>query len=658
MEPQLETALQQHFGFGAFREGQRAVIASVLAGTPTLGIMPTGAGKSLCFQLPALLLPGLTLVVSPLVALMKDQVDALAARGIPATFVNSTLSDSERRERLYRALRGEARLLYVAPERFRAPRFIEALSAVPLALMAIDEAHCISQWGHDFRPDYARLGEVRAALKPARIVALTATATPEVRADIVAALGLVEPKIFVAGFDRQNLFLEVRHLRSGKQKLAAALELASSGEPGIVYAATRKKAERLAADLTGRGVSTAVYHAGLETNARSEVQDRFMAGAARVVVATNAFGMGIDKPDIRFVVHAQVPRAVESYYQEIGRAGRDGAPARALLLFNHADVFLQERLIASSYPSPTLVRDVWEKLRFEPLVRTPVAQLAAQLGAEEQLTHAAVKLLERAGHLDRGARGDGPAEIAVLDRLTPKLGHLGLLLEVLRARIGEGRSDEVFLEELSGATGLSLLAVRRVLAQLSREELIAYRPPFAGRAIGVQDLGLPAHQLRIDFAAVERRAAQSRLLLKRMAAYAYARSCRRGYILRYFGERAATHCGACDLCAPIRPRRVRPLRSASADTSYELLEHGFGLEEVARLRGISVETALSHLVAALKQGRPVEVDRYVTPERQARIRAALQRQPRARLGELHRALGDISYGELRLTLLAKPRAEG
>ena len=545
------------------------------------------------------------------------------------------------------------KLLYVAPERFRVTQFVDALSKVPLALLAVDEAHCISQWGHDFRPDYTRLGEVRAILKPPRTVALTATATPEVRADIVRALGLTRPLVFVAGFDRPNLYLEVRQLRTWRQKLTATLELARGGQSGIVYAATRKKAERLAVDLGARGVTSEAYHAGLAPEARSSVQQRFMSGHTRVVVATNAFGMGIDKPDIRFVVHAQVPRAVEAYYQEVGRAGRDGDPATALLLFNHADVYLQERLLASSYPTPSLVRDVWERIRFEPLVRTPIAALATQVGAEEPQVHAAVKLIERAGHLDRGARGDGPAELAILDRLQPKLGHLGLVLDCLREKIRGDGATALYLEELVGAVGLPLLAVRRALAQLAREGLIAYKPPFAGRALAIRDLGLPSGELGIDFEALARREEQSKRLLKRMASYAYAKSCRRGFILRYFGDRAPQRCGRCDLCAPRRGRRSSP-STASAESSWSLMDQGFSLAEVARLRGITAETALGHLAVAARLGRPVALDRFVPPARQARIRALLAKNPEARIGELQRALGDVSYAELRLTLAVEP----
>jgi superfamily II DNA helicase RecQ len=257
---QAQEGLVRHFGLAEFRPGQAQVISSVLSGRNTVVVMPTGAGKSLCYQLPAMLLPGVTLVISPLIALMKDQVEQLTARGIPATFINSSLSDMDRADRIRRLRAGEYKLVYVAPERFRSPSFLDALAQVGVDLLAVDEAHCISQWGHDFRPDYAQLGQVRKRLRPPRTVALTATATPEVRDDIDSA-------------------------------------------------------------LCERGVNAILYHAGMDDDARRRAQDEFMSGKDAVAVATNAFGMGIDKPDIRFVAHANIPKAVEAYYQEIGRVG-------------------------------------------------------------------------------------------------------------------------------------------------------------------------------------------------------------------------------------------------------------------------------------------------------------------------------------------------
>src|SRR6185312_1047406 len=285
------------------------------------------------------------------ISLMKDQVDALTARGVPAAYINSSIGPDERAERLRAAVRGELRLLYVAPERFRAPGFAATLAKAQPALLAVDEAHCMVEWGHDFRPDYARLGEVHAQLGANRIVALTATATPDVRREIAIALGMEEPAVFVRGFDRTNLQLSVAPVQVGEDKLRHVLRLLAApearGAPAIVYAATRKKAAEVASSLRDEGVTARAYHAGLSDEERAEVQDAWMRDEVRVVVATNAFGMGVDKRDVRLVVHHELPGSAEAYYQEAGRAGRDGLPASCVLLFNHADVRLREFLIAS-----------------------------------------------------------------------------------------------------------------------------------------------------------------------------------------------------------------------------------------------------------------------------------------------------------------------
>ncbi|HSN33845.1 MAG TPA: ATP-dependent DNA helicase RecQ, partial [Ideonella sp.] len=351
MSLSIDDALAR-FGLTRFRPGQREIIEAVLAGRPTIAVLPTGAGKSLCYQLPAVALERLAVVVSPLISLMKDQVDALSARGIPATFINSSIPPDERAERLRAAVRGELRLLYVAPERFRAPGFAETLARAEPALLAVDEAHCMVEWGHDFRPDYARLGEVRARLAPPRLVALTATATPDVRQGIADQLAMNDPAVFVRGFDRSNLRLGVMPVQGGDDKLRRVLALLAEpdarGKPAIVYAATRKKATEVAESLRDAGVTARAYHAGLGDDERAEVQEAWMRDEVRVVVATNAFGMGVDKRDVRLVVHHELPGSAEAYYQEAGRAGRDGLPARCVLLFNHADVRLREFLINSS----------------------------------------------------------------------------------------------------------------------------------------------------------------------------------------------------------------------------------------------------------------------------------------------------------------------
>jgi ATP-dependent DNA helicase RecQ len=365
----LDALLRETFGLSGFRPGQRTVVDAVLAGRPTVAVMPTGAGKSLCYQLPAVAVPGTALVVSPLIALMKDQVDALNARGVPACSITSALSPSEQSARLDDIANGRMRLVYVAPERFRSGRFDDVLSRIQLSLLAIDEAHCISEWGHDFRPDYMRLGDAVARWRPPRLVALTATATPEVRRDIVKQLGMVDPLVMVRGFDRPNLRFTVEKVSGAAAKIAS-MKTAVAARRGtgtvLVYAATRKNAEEYAAELTAAKLSSRAYHAGLEDDRRARVQDEFMSGKLDVVVATNAFGMGIDKADVRLVVHADLPRSPEAYYQEAGRAGRDGLPAEALLLFQHADVRLQEYLIDLSSPSVELLRAVWRALRDDP----------------------------------------------------------------------------------------------------------------------------------------------------------------------------------------------------------------------------------------------------------------------------------------------------
>ena len=312
-DAQLE--LQRHFGLSTFRPGQAQVIDSVLAGRNVVVVMPTGAGKSLCYQLPAVMLKGLTLVVSPLIALMKDQLEQLEARGIPATVINSAVPELERAERIRNLRAGAYRLVYVAPERFRSPSFVEALAEVGVELLAIDEAHCISQWGHDFRPDYAQLGQIRKRLRPPRTVALTATATPEVREDIVRSLLMKDPRVFVAGFDRPNLFLEVVRVSGDEERRATCARVLAEGGGGIIYCATRKQAEAMQAALQLRGQDPVLYHAGMDEADRRAAQEKFMSDPAAVAVATNAFGMGIDKSDIRVVIHANIPRAVEAYYR-------------------------------------------------------------------------------------------------------------------------------------------------------------------------------------------------------------------------------------------------------------------------------------------------------------------------------------------------------
>ncbi len=331
-----DALLKSVFGFDGYRSFQRDIIEAVLSGRDVLAILPTGGGKSLCYQLPALVMPGYALVVSPLIALMRDQLDALVQLGVPAVFLNSSLTPEEYRASCARVRSGEVRLVYAAPEGLSSERLVEVLDAAPPSLLVVDEAHCISQWGHDFRPEYRRIASLRVRFPGISCLAVTATAPERVRDDIAQNLALKDPGVFVAGFDRPNLFLSVEPRRGAKERI---LELArgNPGASGIVYCLSRAKTEEFADYLRRQGIPAAAYHAGLGKDERDAAQRAFIRDDIQVVVATVAFGMGIDKPDVRWIVHADLPKAMESYYQEIGRAGRDGLPATCLLLYSRGD---------------------------------------------------------------------------------------------------------------------------------------------------------------------------------------------------------------------------------------------------------------------------------------------------------------------------------
>jgi ATP-dependent DNA helicase RecQ len=410
--------LRTRFGFDDFRQAQRQVLDLVLAGQSVVGVMPTGSGKSLCYQLPALMLPGVTLVVSPLIALMKDQVDHLEKIGVPAAVINSTVSRDVRRARVEAAAAGRIKLLYVAPERFQDGEFRSAVRRLQVSLFAVDEAHCVSLWGHDFRPDYLRLRRVIEELGNPPVIALTATATPAVRADIVAQLNLEGARQIVSGFDRPNLYLEVHEVATVAEKVRAIAALCAWGNTGIIYAGTRRNVEDIHRSLRRNGVAAVAYHAGLSISERKAVQERFMSGEAGIIVATNAFGMGIDRADVRFVVHADIPDSVEAYYQEIGRAGRDGKPARALLLFSYADKWIPELFIDMSHPPPEFLKQVYATIL---AAKQPVVAGEAWKRATarmDQRFHSAVTILQRAGYVDRvhSAEGSGVRILRPQDR--------------------------------------------------------------------------------------------------------------------------------------------------------------------------------------------------------------------------------------------------
>jgi ATP-dependent DNA helicase RecQ len=399
--------LEKYFGFREFLDAQEEVITAIAGGADALVVMPTGGGKSLCYQLPALLLEGTTIVVSPLIALMKDQVDALQRRGISATLINSTLSPGEQQERIRALARGEFKLVYIAPERFRSRSFLEALGQSTIALFAVDEAHCLSMWGHDFRPDYFRLGQVLETLGRPQVAAFTATATPEVRRDILTHLALREPREFVAGFARPNLKLLITHVPNEAEKYARLNALIRDHKTGIVYCSTRKRVEAVAETLQLANISSILYHGGMNDEEREKAQNEFMQARRDIVVATNAFGMGIDRADIRFVVHFDVPGSVEAYYQEAGRAGRDGEAATCELLFNHADTRVQEFFIEGSNPPLEFIAQTYEMLRREAdpknEIQISIKEMAQRLGDErsDMMVSSSLHVLDRESYIDR-----------------------------------------------------------------------------------------------------------------------------------------------------------------------------------------------------------------------------------------------------------------
>ena len=417
----VHDVLRSVFGFDGLRSGQDAIVDAIMAGRDALAIMPTGGGKSLCYQLPALCREGLTVVVSPLIALMKDQVDALQARGVPAAAVNSSLGADEYRQVMSALRNGELRLIYVAPERFGQEGFMNLLRSMQVSLLAIDEAHCLSQWGHDFRPDYLRLGRVRSELGYPQTVALTATATDAVRQDILNTLQLNEPAIIISGFGRDNLDFAITHCENRQAKFERIRQVITKWRKGIIYCSTRKNVMTVFEEISGCGSNAVAYHAGMTDEERDFSQNAFISGRADVVVATNAFGMGIDRADVRFVLHFEIPGSVEAYYQEAGRAGRDGELSACELLFNHADLKTQEFFFEGSNPSVQTIRSVYNLLRrrcnSQGELQMTVEHMAAELGKEvnPMAVGTALSALIHAGAI---TRSDVPGSNTKLTRLT------------------------------------------------------------------------------------------------------------------------------------------------------------------------------------------------------------------------------------------------
>ncbi len=493
--PELQQALHDFFGFDALRPGQDAVVEAIMAGRDALAIMPTGGGKSLCYQLPALCRPGVTVVVSPLIALMKDQVDALQARGIPAAAINSSLGAEEYRQAMAALRSGELKILYVAPERFAQEGFMNTLRQAQVSLLAVDEAHCLSQWGHDFRPDYLRLGLAREALGHPQTVALTATATAPVREDILRTLELQDPATIIHGFARDNLDFAITHCEGRRAKFDRLRELIKKWRKGIIYCSTRKNVMAVFEEVSSYGAHVVAYHAGMTDDERRFSQDAFISGRADVVVATNAFGMGIDRADVRFVAHFEIPGSVEAYYQEAGRAGRDGEVSACELLFNHADLKTQEFFFEGSNPPLTLIRSLYNLLRYD---------------------------------------------------CNPETHELVETVDAIAERMGKDANP------MAVGTALSLLIHAGAITRFDI-------PGRNVKGTRICDPSRPFEALPLDRASLEEKARRDHLKIDSITRYAYAQGCRQKWILDYFGELGSEDCGHCDSCRADEPADLEEL---------------------------------------------------------------------------------------------------
>ena len=557
--------LREHWGYDDFRPGQWDIIRPIVEGRDVLAILPTGGGKSICYQVPALLYEGLTLVISPLIALMQDQVAGLEAHGVKATYINSALPRREIEQRWLAAEHGKYRLLYLAPERLSSEAFAVRASRMNISLLAVDEAHCISEWGHNFRPSYLQIAAARKHMGDPPTIAVTATATPNVRKDIVEHLVLRRPERIVQGFDRPNIVWSIFRTENKRSKVLDILD----GVPGsgILYSSTRKGVERWADWLTRRNESCAFYHGGLEGSVRERVQNGWIRGDQRIMVATNAFGMGIDKPNVRFVIHVDLPGTLEGYYQEAGRGGRDGKTSWATLLYHQGDEETPRRLIEESHPTPKEVRKVYDAV-------CNLAQLAVG-GEIDSPVPVRIGPIARLTGFSAGKINTAVTLLARQDawRVLPQRGNTGLIhcrqpVSVFR-EYAEGHANaslaefvhallrtvdagvfsdwrEIDIRMLVRRTGLSLEHLLKGMEYLQGHQLLDWIPP--DRVVRVTFLHARSARLPIDGDQVRTARKRAEAQLDQMIRFACSTTCRRHFLLTYFGETVPERCGTCDVC--------------------------------------------------------------------------------------------------------------
>ncbi len=690
--------LNIHFGHSQLRLGQDKAIESILDGQDTLIIMPTGGGKSLCYQLPALVLDGITIVVSPLIALMKDQVDSLQAIGVPANFINSSISPAETFKRLEETKNNFYKLLYVAPERFYNQEFLNTLSKIKISLFAIDEAHCISHWGHDFRPSYLQLGQVVKNLGRPPLVALTATATPEVKNDIAKQLELQKPSMIITGFKRPNLEFGAIQINASLKTGAVldAVNNVSSGS-GIIYVGTRAKVEDVLSVLLSHGHEAAAYHAGMDGESRRWTQENFMNGKIKIIVATNAFGMGIDKSNIRFVIHYDLPGTIEAYYQEAGRAGRDGKPSFCLLLFSPADRHLREFFIRGDNPSPRLIRNIYDRLtEFESdTILITYAQLKDILAEDvpEMAIGTSIKLLERHGYIRKEKENNNAAFFRLKEKPEKIFDMIGTRAKVqlrifdklIKHFITEMEKGwKINFEELAGTIEEKKDSIVRLAKKLNEMELAEYQPPFKGTELKIIKR-VNKNDLELDFNALSEKLSQAYAKLDKMEEYARYRACRQNFILNYFGESNPAPCGRCDNCVNKGPAINLYSKKYDCKTNYsfkkkksnseteleikapqknpplstkltqletlDLFNKKFNVNQIAKKREIEITTVINHLCFLIEKKLIKNIDSLVETKKQISIEKTIKKINTDKLTPIKEVLGDnYSWDEIKIVL--------
>lgn len=588
----MKETLKKYWGYDEFRPMQEQIITSALEGRDTLAILPTGGGKSICFQVPAMMKEGICIVVSPLIALMKDQVHNLKSRGIPALVVYSGMTAREIDITLDNAAYGDYKFLYVSPERLRTRLFKSRVTKMNVNYLVVDEAHCISQWGHDFRPDYLEIARIREILsQQVPVLAMTATATPEVAADIMSSLRFREPNLISGSFERPNLAYVFRKV---EDKMGHLLKVCSNiAGSGIVYVSKRKNAEDIAAFLRAHGIAADCYHAGMPRDSRSTVQDSWIKGTLRVIVSTNAFGMGIDKPDVRFVCHFDMPETPEGYFQEAGRAGRDGKDSYAVLLWNGMDLKRLRQLVRTQYPDLDYIRDIYQKVyiylgyAYEEgagaACKFDLENFAKRFKLHAATAYQAVKYLELSGYWTLTETIHIPSKIQFsvardqLYRLQLGSEQMDTFIKLLLRMYSGLFTEYVCIDEekIARMGGYAVLSVREKLKELGRKQVVRYIPAIDSPVLYLANERLVEKNLRLPQKDYDDRVNRHTTRLEAMISMVTDDSeCRCLKMYRYFGQKEGGSCGKCDVCLSRKPgaRREEEISPEVRDEYEELME--------------------------------------------------------------------------------------